>query len=171
MAAKGRAKNARARRVSAASRSPRRRATPQRSAGNRSARSKPGAKHRTGEARKNNFNYPIVAVGGSAGGFEAAMELLKNLPPKDNNMALVIVQHLDPHHASNLAKLLAKATQMPVIEISKRIEPAPNAVYVLPANKGLMYKNGALVLTTREKAQPTLVIDRFFESLADGAGQ
>jgi len=116
------------------------------------------------------LNYPIVAIGGSAGGFEATMDLLKNLPTRDNNMALVIVQHLDPHHASNLPKLLAKGTQMDVIEINKRIQPAPNTVYVLPANKGLIYKNGALVLTTRGKEQPTLAIDRFFESLAEQAG-
>ena len=45
---------------------------------------------------------PIVGVGGSAGGFEAGMELLRHLPAK-NGMAFVIVQHLDPHHASRLA--------------------------------------------------------------------
>jgi chemotaxis response regulator CheB len=42
---------------------------------------------------------PIVGVGGSAGGFEAAMELLRHLPGK-NGMAFVIMQHLDPHHSS-----------------------------------------------------------------------
>src|SRR5215470_455381 len=55
-------------------------------------------------ATEENSKYPIVAVGGSAGGFEATMELLRNLRPNDNRMAFVIVQHLDPHHASNLAK-------------------------------------------------------------------
>ena len=170
MAAKRRAKNARARRVSGASRSARRQAVARRSPQKKSNRLRPEAKRRTGKARKNNLNYPIVAIGGSAGGFEATMDLLKNLPPRDNNMALVIVQHLDPHHASNLPKLLAKGTQMDVIEINKRIQPAPNTVYVLPANKGLIYKNGALVLTTRGKEQPTLAIDRFFESLAEQAG-
>src|SRR5262245_38443745 len=79
---------------------------------------------------------PIVGIGGSAGGFEAAMELLKALPPK-NNMAFVVVQHLDPHHASRLPNLLGRATQMPVVEISGRMKPEPNKVYVLPPNKGL----------------------------------
>src|SRR5678816_132824 len=64
---------------------------------------------------------PIVGIGGSAGGFEAAMELLGYLPPK-NGMAFVIVQHLDPHHASRLAELLGKATQMPVMEVTRRVE-------------------------------------------------
>jgi two-component system, chemotaxis family, CheB/CheR fusion protein len=115
-------------------------------------------------------SYPIVAIGGSAGGFEAAMELLQNLPPKNNNMAIVIVQHLDPRHASALPRLLSRATQMPVIEVSKTIEPAANTVYVLPANKCLVYKNGKLALTPMQPERPTLAIDHFFESLAEEAG-
>src|SRR5215469_2204106 len=102
-----------------------------------------------GGASEDNSKYPIVAVGGSAGGFEAAMELLQNLPPNNNRMAFVIVQHLDPHHASNLPKLLAKATQMPVVEISGQIKPEPNTVYVLGPNKGLICEKGALTLTRR----------------------
>src|SRR6266480_6224078 len=77
---------------------------------------------------------PIVGVGGSAGGFEAAMELLRHLPAK-NGMAFVIVQHLDPHHASRLASLLGKVTDMPVIEITETITAEPNMVYVQPTNK------------------------------------
>jgi two-component system CheB/CheR fusion protein len=50
--------------------------------------------------------YPIVGVGASAGGFEAFRELLKALP-SDTGLGLVLVQHLDPGHASLLAKLLA----------------------------------------------------------------
>jgi chemotaxis response regulator CheB len=61
---------------------------------------------------------PIVGIGGSAGGFEAAMELLRHLPPS-TGMAFVIVQHLDPHHASRLPKLLAKVTAMPVVELGE----------------------------------------------------
>ncbi|HEY4757480.1 MAG TPA: chemotaxis protein CheB, partial [Chthoniobacterales bacterium] len=59
---------------------------------------------------------PIVGIGGSAGGFEAAMDLLRHLPPQ-TGMAFVIVQHLDPHHGSRLPNLLGKATSMPVSEI------------------------------------------------------
>src|SRR6267378_4607151 len=68
---------------------------------------------------------PIVGIGGSAGGFEAAMELLRHLPPR-TGMAFVIVQHLDPHHGSRLANLLGKATSMPVSEIAGTTTPKPN---------------------------------------------
>ncbi|HKR54095.1 MAG TPA: chemotaxis protein CheB, partial [Chthoniobacterales bacterium] len=50
-------------------------------------------KNRAGErssARKKAVPCPIVGIGGSAGGFEAAMELLDHLPPK-SGMAFVIV--------------------------------------------------------------------------------
>ncbi|OLC29025.1 MAG: hypothetical protein AUH91_00980 [Verrucomicrobia bacterium 13_1_40CM_4_54_4] len=61
----------------------------------------------SGETKRINDLCPIVGIGGSAGGFEAAMELLQNLPPR-TGMAFVIVQHLDPHHASRLPNLLGK---------------------------------------------------------------
>src|SRR5215469_12316588 len=109
------------------------------------AKSKSANKRQTARAVKDR-SCPIVGIGGSAGGFEAASELLKHLPSQ-SGMAFVIVQHLDPHHASNLPRLLAKSTQLPVMEISSRTKPEPDTVYVLPPNKDLIYQKGALVLT------------------------
>src|SRR5205807_10416900 len=40
-------------------------------------------------------SFPIVGIGASAGGLEAFTQLLRELPP-DINMALVLIQHLDP---------------------------------------------------------------------------
>src|SRR5437879_12477977 len=75
-----------------------------------------------GEKQKSSPACPIVGIGGSAGGFEAAMEFLRQLPPK-TGMAFVIVQHLDPHHASRLSNLLGKVTAMPVSEATKTTAP------------------------------------------------
>jgi two-component system CheB/CheR fusion protein len=111
---------------------------------------------------------PIVGIGGSAGGFEAAMELLRYLPPS-TGMAFVIVQHLDPHHASRLPKLLSKVTAMPVVELAKPTRPRPNTVYVQPPNKCVIVKDGALKLIGRTQ-QLNLAIDHFFESLAEERG-
>src|SRR5436309_13827839 len=60
---------------------------------------------------------PIVGIGGSAGGFEAAMELLRHLPSR-TGMAFVIVQHLHPHHGRRLANLLGKPTSRPLSRIA-----------------------------------------------------
>src|SRR5216110_1976372 len=134
----------------------------------KSSRSKPGrAKSRSKSARKR-LGCPIVGVGGSAGGFEAAMELLRHLPAK-SGMAFVIVQHLDPHHASRLAALLGKVTDMPVTEITGKTIPKENAVYVQPPSKCVIVKNGALTLI-RRTGQLNLAIDHFFESLAEERG-
>src|SRR5438477_7922553 len=111
---------------------------------------------------------PIVGVGGSAGGFEAAMELLRDLPAK-SEMAFVIVQHLDPHHGSQLAKLLGKATTMPVMELTETVRPRPNTVYIQPPNKCVALKGGALKLIRRTE-KLNLAIDQFFESLAEERG-
>jgi CheB methylesterase/PAS domain len=111
---------------------------------------------------------PIVGIGGSAGGFEAAMELLRHLPPS-TGMAFVVVQHLDPHHASRLPKLLGKVTAMPVIDLAEPTTPRPNTVYVQPANECVIVKNGALKLIRRTQ-QFNLAIDHFFESLAEERG-
>src|SRR5213076_3209948 len=117
---------------------------------------------------KQNSKCPIVGIGGSAGGFEAAMELLQNLPPR-TGMAFVIVQHLDPHHASRLPNLLGKMTAMPVSEIARTTTPEPNAVYVQPPDKCVIAKNGELTLVRRTE-RLNIAIDHFFESLAEECG-
>src|SRR5437762_949806 len=120
------------------------------------------------ETKRINDLCPIVGIGGSAGGFEAAMELLQNLPPR-TGMAFVVVQHLDPHHASRLPNLLGKATAMPVGEITETINPKPNTVYVQPPNKCVIAKDCALTLIRRTE-RLNLAIDHFFESLAEEYG-
>src|SRR5437763_5069123 len=111
---------------------------------------------------------PIVGIGGSAGGFEGAMELLRHLPAR-TGMAFVIVQHLDPHHGSRLANLLGKVTSMPVSEIAGTTAPRPNEVYVQPPDKCVIAKNGKLTLVGRTE-RTSIAIDHFFESLAEECG-
>jgi two-component system CheB/CheR fusion protein len=134
----------------------------------KSARANPAKQKSPPDRPKKNSSCPIVGIGGSAGGFEAAMELLRHLSPT-TGMAFVIVQHLDPHHASRLPKLLSKVTTMPVVELAEPVTPRPNTVYVQPANKCVIVKEGALKLIRRTQ-QLNLAIDHFFESLAEDRG-
>ena len=60
-------------------------------------------------------NFPIVAVGASAGGLEAITKLIDALPGSPG-VAIILIQHLDPTHKSLMAELLAKHTPMPVLE-------------------------------------------------------
>jgi two-component system CheB/CheR fusion protein len=110
----------------------------------------------------------IVGVGASAGGLEAFSQLLRSLP-SEPNLALVLVQHLDPRHESSLAALLASTTPLPVTNISggeTKIEASH--VYVIPPNRSLILRRGKLVLQPRpqDRSQYTPV-NTFFRSLAD----
>src|SRR5216117_2933438 len=141
-----------------------------------SSRTKPSRKgsahsksaRRTARSKPKDLHCPVVGIGGSAGGFEATMELLRHLPAR-NGMTFVVVQHLDPHHVSKLASLLGRATAMPVIEIAKTTKPEPNTVYVQPSNKCVIVQDGALVLVGRTQ-HVNVAIDQFFESLAEACG-
>src|SRR5437016_5791050 len=134
----------------------------------RSSQSKLAKAQPRSEPAKAKLSCPIVGIGGSAGGFEAAMELLRHLPTR-TGMAFVIVQHLDPHHGSRLPNLLAKATSTPVTEVTETITPQPNAIYVQPPNKCVIAKNGKLTLVSRTE-KLNVAIDHFFESLAEDCG-
>jgi two-component system CheB/CheR fusion protein len=52
-------------------------------------------------------DFPIVAIGASAGGLQAVTELLKNLSA-DTGMAYIYIQHLDRDHPVSWQKFLAE---------------------------------------------------------------
>ena len=109
--------------------------------------------------------FPVVGVGASAGGLEAFTQLLKALPA-DTGMAFVLVQHLAPSHASALAEILSRATQMPVTEVRDEPIVEPNHVYVIPPDRSMIIVHGALQLLPREGRGAPHPIDQFFHSLA-----
>jgi signal transduction histidine kinase len=110
--------------------------------------------------------FPIVGIGASAGGLEAFTLLLHGLPP-DTGMGFVLAQHLDPVRESSLTGLLARATSLPVREVTNDLRVQPNHVYVIPPNTNLSIANGILKLQRRtETAGAHRSVDFFFESLA-----
>lgn len=80
-------------------------------------------------------NCPIVCVGGSAGGLDAYIRLLKNLPT-DMGVAIVIVNHIT-HAPTRLHEVLSSYTKMPVRLIEEKQPVAPNTVFIIPANREL----------------------------------
>ena len=85
-------------------------------------------------------NFPIVCVGGSAGGLDAYMRLLQNLPA-DMGVAIVIVNHITdmPTH---LHEILPRFTKMPVELITESLLIKPNHVFIIPANRDLHVLDG-----------------------------
>ena len=55
----------------------------------------------------------VVGMGASAGGLEAFRAFFSNMPV-DTGMAFILVQHLDPDHASALVDILRGSTAMAV---------------------------------------------------------
>ena len=112
-------------------------------------------------------SFPIVGIGASAGGLEAFRELLRFLPD-DAGMAYVLVQHLDPRHASLLPDLLARATRMQVHEAREGMEVCADHVYVMAPNTDMTLSQDALTLLPRTEARGQhLSIDTFLRSLAE----
>jgi two-component system, chemotaxis family, CheB/CheR fusion protein len=110
--------------------------------------------------------FPIVGVGASAGGLEAFTQLLKHLPV-DTGMGFVLVQHLDPEHASALTQLLKRTAAMPVNEVTNNQRVEPNHIHVIPPNTNLSIAHGVLKLHPRQAGRASQhSIDFFFESLA-----
>ena len=80
-------------------------------------------------------NFPIVCVGGSAGGLDAYIRLLKHLPA-DMGVAVVIVNHITVM-PTQLHEVLPRFSSMPVQLITEDLLIEPNRVYIIPANRDL----------------------------------
>ena len=80
-------------------------------------------------------DFPVVCVGGSAGGLDAYARLLRHLPA-DMGVAIVIVNHLRTV-ATHLHEILPHYTKMPVELITERLDIQPNHVFIIPEQRDL----------------------------------
>jgi len=85
-------------------------------------------------------DFPIVCVGGSAGGLDAYTRLLQHLPP-DMGVAIVIVNHLRTVDTM-LHEILPRFTKMPVELITERLSIRPNHVFIIPSQRDLHVSRG-----------------------------
>jgi len=84
-------------------------------------------------------DFPIVCVGGSAGGLDAYIRLLQNMPA-DMGVAIVIVNHLRTV-ATQLHEILPRYTKMPVELITEKLDIKPNHVFIIPEKRDLHILN------------------------------
>jgi chemotaxis response regulator CheB len=85
-------------------------------------------------------DFPVVCVGGSAGGLDAYIRLLRHLPA-DMGVAIVIVNHLRTV-ATQLHELLPRYTEMPVELITEGLVIQSNRVFIIPAQRDLHVLDG-----------------------------
>ncbi len=112
----------------------------------------------------------VVGIGASAGGVRTLQQLFEALPVK-TGAAFVVVVHLDPDTRSEMPKILAARTPMPVIQVIKPVPLEPDHVYVIPPDRRLHITNEEIATAEfdepRGKRAP---IDLFFRSLAEQHG-
>jgi two-component system CheB/CheR fusion protein len=112
----------------------------------------------------------VVAIGASAGGLDAFIELVSTLPA-DAGLAFVLIQHLDPNHHSMLVDILTGTTAIPVQEVTDGVRAERDHIYVIPPDAQMTIEGEVLRLVPRTPKVPHRPLDCFFESLAHDRGK
>ncbi|WP_339410323.1 chemotaxis response regulator protein-glutamate methylesterase [Pseudomonas sp. EA_35y_Pfl2_R5] len=114
----------------------------------------------------NSCRQSLVAIGASAGGPAALVDLLKQLSP-GFPAAIVLVQHVDQSFATGMAQWLASESPLPVRLARMGDIPQPGCVLLAGTNDHLILQgNGELAYSATPSAhiyRPS--IDVFFDSV------
>jgi two-component system, chemotaxis family, CheB/CheR fusion protein len=117
-----------------------------------------------------NQDFPIVAIGASAGGLDSLEKLFTRLPT-DTGMAFVVLQHLSPDFKSLMDELLSRRTSLRIRQAEHDMAVEANTVYLLPPMKEMIIRRRRLLLSDRDPRHGlTLPIDLFLRSLAQDVG-
>ena len=113
----------------------------------------------------------VVGVGASAGGLQPLTELIGRIA--GDSIAVVVVQHLSPTHASVLAQLLGRRTSARIETARQGLLVEPGCVYVIPPGSKLTLADDVLELVPieRKEGSPSRIIDSFFRSLAHSCSE
>ena len=127
---------------------------------------KPKTRSLPGQAESPGRDFPVVCVGGSAGGLDAYTRLLRNLPA-NMGVAIVIVNHLRAV-ATRLHEILPHYTTMPVELITEKLIIQRNRVFIIPEQRDLHILDGEFRLRpiSKPRGWPD-VITVFLRSLTE----
>lgn len=113
--------------------------------------------------------FEVVALAASAGGLQALSTVLAALPT-GFRAAIVLVQHLDPHHRSLMAHILGQRTALDVHQAAHGDRLRPGGVWIAPPDHHLLVNgDGSISLTQTELVhfvRPSA--DLLFKSMAAG---
>ncbi|MFH5806524.1 CheR family methyltransferase [Alienimonas sp. DA493] len=114
---------------------------------------------------------PVVGVGASAGGLEAFLKILQNLP-ETPGPAFVFLVHMVAEHHSSLPEVLGRVTDMPVRQAADGMIVEPHTVYTNPPDSHVTLE-GEVLRTHKRPAHetPLATIDVFMRSLAESRGE
>jgi two-component system chemotaxis response regulator CheB len=116
-------------------------------------------------------DFRVVCLGGSAGGLQAYIDILRNLPA-DTGMAFVIAPHRGLENAHLLPEILRTVTNMPVDQVVEGMALEPNRVFMMPPRMDLTAADNVFHLrtTVRPRGWPK-TINTFLCSLAEATGK
>jgi two-component system, chemotaxis family, protein-glutamate methylesterase/glutaminase len=78
-------------------------------------------------------HYEIIVIGGSLGGIEASIKILKDLP-SDYPVPVILVLHRLSGNAGGLVNIFSNALRLKVKEVDEKEEIKSSMVYIAPAN-------------------------------------
>jgi two-component system, chemotaxis family, protein-glutamate methylesterase/glutaminase len=98
--------------------------------------------------------------------------MVLSILPSDFPAPILVVQHLDPHHRSPLAKILDHRIPLAVTEAREGDRLSAGRVYIAPPNRHLLVRaSGVLALSDSERVQYVRpAADLLFHSLAESWG-
>jgi len=115
--------------------------------------------------------FQLVVVAASAGGLAAIGAVLERLP-REFPLPIAVVQHVDPHHHSLIAEILARRTPLHVKQASGDDVLTGGVVYVAAPNSHMIVgANRTIQLSDTERVhfvRPSA--DRLFASAARECG-
>lgn len=113
----------------------------------------------------------LIAIGASAGGIEALLELASGLPP-DLHAALLVVVHLSPTHRSVLPRMVNDVGPLPAAHAVDGETVLPGRIYIAPPNRHLLLDDGKVRLSTgplENGHRPA--VDTLFRTAARAGGE
>ena len=137
--------------------------------------SQPGQARRQPNGRASpkpaSVDFPVVALGASAGGLDAFKKFFDALPA-NSGMAFVLIQHLDPTHESLMVDLLTGHTPMKVLQAANGMRLERDRVYLIPPGAYLAIAGSTLrVSKPLERHGARMPFDFFLRSLAEECGE
>lgn len=116
-------------------------------------------------------DFHLCAIGASAGGLEALISFFGAVDP-EIPVAYAVIQHLAPDFDSQMDKLLARHTPLPIRKMEDGQTIESGVIYLNMPGMETIASNGKFCLAaSSEKNTVNLGIDRFFRSVAQDFGR
>lgn len=112
------------------------------------------------------FDFHVIGIGSSAGGFEPLKEILPHLPA-DINAAIILIQHIPEGAKSSLDKLIQRFTKLKVVAVETIEYIEPGHVYLMAYGQALVVKEKFVQIAPRKQNEKiNRTIDTLFQSLS-----